>query len=289
MLARSRLLDAVACPCCHEPLASLSECSSCGATFTTSDGPPSLIPGSVKRDVSFAFTSERSVAGEAFRGAFRYPPAGTSTNVHHLDDAHAVLLDQLAPGSSVLEIGCGGGHMREPLKARGTRYIGTDISAVRVNDTLRAHGGPDLLADAHFLPFADEQFDLVYSAAVVEHLACPQLAVQEVRRVLKPGGLFAGSVSFLEPWHDDSFYHMSPLGVFELMVQAGLKPEFVWPGYSGFDALYGMGNKATRALLPLARFSAFAFRLGNRLKGRSRTVEDEAKVAGGMNWIAVKP
>lgn len=179
--------------------------------------------------------------------------------------------------------------MREPLKARGIRYIGTDISAVRVNDTLRAHGGPDLLADAHFLPFADEQFDLVYSAAVVEHLACPQLATHEVRRVLKPGGRFAGSVSFLEPWHDDSFYHMSPLGVFELMVQAGLKPEFVWPGYSGFDALYGMGNKATRALLPLARFSAFAFRLGNRLKGRNRTVEDEAKVAGGINWIAVKP
>jgi len=178
--------------------------------------------------------------------------------------------------------------MRQPLADRSIRYTGTDISDSRVNDDLRAHGGPDLIADAHFLPFDDAQFDFVYSAAVFEHLACPHLAAQEAARVLKPTGLFCGSVSFMEPWHDNSFFHMTPLGVHELLIQAGLAPEYIWPGYSGFLALYGMGNKATRALLPLAAFTSFAFRLGNRLRGLNRTIEDEAKVAGAINWIARK-
>jgi SAM-dependent methyltransferase len=242
----------------------------------------------LKREVSFTFSSARSVAGEGFRAAFRYPEATGSSSIVHLDRAHAGLIEQLRPGSSVLEIGCGGGQMRQPLAERGISHIGTDISDSRVNDRLRAHGGPDLLADAHFLPLDDDRFDFVYSAAVFEHLACPQLAAQEVARVLKPGGVFGGSVSFMEPWHDDSFYHMSPLGVYELLVQAGLTPEYIWPGYSGFSALYGMGNKATRALLPLASITAAAFRLGNRMRGRKRAIEDEAKVAGAINWIAHK-
>src|SRR5207247_2415656 len=41
------------------------------------------------------------------------------------------------------------------------------------------------------LPFSSENFDLVFSDWVVEHLANPERAVEEVYRVLKPGGLFA--------------------------------------------------------------------------------------------------
>ena len=242
----------------------------------------------LEREVKFVFSSARSVTGDGFRAAFRYPEATGDSEITHLDRAHAALIEALPPGSAVLEIGCGGGQMRRPLAERGIHYVGTDISDSRVNEQLRTHGGPDVLADAHFLPLDEEQFDFVFSAAVFEHLACPHLAAQEVARVLKPGGAFCGSVSFMEPWHDDSFFHMSPLGVYEMLVQAGFTPEYIWPGYSGFDALYGMGNKATRALLPLARLSSLAFRLGNRLKGRNRAIEDDAKVAGAINWIARK-
>jgi ubiquinone/menaquinone biosynthesis C-methylase UbiE len=63
---------------------------------------------------------------------------------------------------------------------------------------------PTTPADAHFLPFEDQTFDAVYSAAVTEHIADPQLMMSEVWRVLKRGGVYMGNGSFLEPWHDDT-------------------------------------------------------------------------------------
>ena len=186
--------------------------------------------------------------------------------------------------------------MRQYLELKGHRYVGVDISKTRVNENLQRHGGPDLLCDAHFLPFADRRFDLVYSAAVTEHLACPYLVAQEVARSLKPGGFYLGNVSFLEPWHDDSFFHMSPLGVFELLTQADFEIMHIWPGqgYSGFRALLGMGNKATRPLTFLGDIMYFIYRSGNRIRNLAKRrekwmtdrIEDAAKVSGATDWIA---
>src|SRR5207248_688266 len=133
-------------------------------------------------------------------------------------------------GARVLEIGCGGGQCRPWFQSHGFEYVGIDVSKTRVFDWLQRYGGPDLLCDSHFLPFKDQSFDVVYSAAVVEHLACPPLAVREMCRVLKPGGFYLGNVSFLEPWHDNSFFHMTPLGVAELLVESGFEVRHIWPG-----------------------------------------------------------
>jgi SAM-dependent methyltransferase len=152
------------------------------------------------------------------------------------------------------------------------------------------------LCDAHFLPFADRTFDLVYSAAVTEHLACPYLVAQEVSRSLKPGGFYLGNVAFLEPWHDDSFFHMSPLGVFELLTQADFDIMYIWPGqgYSGFRAILNMGNKATRPLTFLGDFVYFVYRYGNRIRNLVKrrdewstdSIVDSARVSGATDWIA---
>jgi ubiquinone/menaquinone biosynthesis C-methylase UbiE len=200
----------------------------------------------------------------------------------------------------MLEIGCGGGQMRSLVESRGIKYVGTDISKRRVSAGLQAHGGPDLLCDAHFLPFAGESFDLVYSAAVTEHLACPHLVVQQVRRVLKPGGSYLGNVSFLEPWHDDSFFHMTPLGVFELLSQAEFEVEHIWPGqgYSGYRAIMRMGNKATQSVAFLGDSLYWLYRSGSRLRdllkrsstaGQDRGLVDAARVAGATDWVARRP
>ena len=47
------------------------------------------------------------------------------------------------------------------------------------------------VADIYDLPFDDGQFDVVFSSAVLEHLADPVAALKSLRRVLKPGGLGA--------------------------------------------------------------------------------------------------
>jgi ubiquinone/menaquinone biosynthesis C-methylase UbiE len=168
-----------------------------------------------------------------------------------------------------------------------------------VHKWLQKHGGPDCLCDAHFLPFADQSFNLIYSVAVYEHLACPQLAAQEAYRVLKPGGYFLGNVSFLEPWHDDSFYHMTPFGVMELLLQAGFEIVSIWPGrgYSGYYATASMGSRFTKAFRFFGQGMYFVYRLEHRLKSflrRNRVqpladLMNKAKVAGATDWIAKRP
>jgi SAM-dependent methyltransferase/uncharacterized protein YbaR (Trm112 family) len=302
MLDQNDLLALLACPDCKAPLRSLSGCDECKAIFQSSEDTPSLFPQNAVRTVSFEFTPERSTAGSAFHRALAFPSrrgAGGKADPYHLDLAHLDIINSLPKSSTILEIGCGGGQMRDWINKKNHHYIGTDISKNRVYSFLKAHGGPDILCDAHFLPFCDQKFDLVYTAAVTEHLACPYLAAQEIARVLKPGGYYLGNVSFLEPWHDDSYFHMSPLGVYENLTQAGFVANHIWPGqgYSGFHAIMNMGNKITKPITFLGDFVYFAYRIGNRIRNLAKgrpdwsvdRIEDSARVAGATDWIAQKP
>lgn len=64
--------------------------------------------------------------------------------------------------------------------------------------------------DALALPFKDEAFTLVLSQAVLEHLTDPQRSVDEVFRVLKPGGMFYCEAAFIQP------VHMAPIHYFNV-------------------------------------------------------------------------
>lgn len=299
MLSHEEIVYLVACPSCGKPMQSLSHCLHCDQKYSEIDGTPSLIPTNVERAVTYKFEQKRSVRTEQFQSCFRYPTqcgAAGKGHPYHLDLAHLNVLDHMNDGSRVLEIGCGGGQMRTYLNAKGHKYVGIDISKTRVSADLQCHGGPDFLADAHFLPFNESSFDVVYSSALTEHIASPYLVAQEVARVLKPGGYYLGNVSFLEPWHDDSFFHMSPLGVHELLIQAGLDPINIWPGkgYSGFRAIMSMGNKVTRPLTFLGDAIYLLYRAGNTLRNiikrrNNGDIADAARVSGATDWIAQRP
>lgn len=114
--------------------------------------------------------------------------------------------------------------------------------------------------------------------------------------MVRPGGHYLGDVSFLEPWHDASFFHMSPMGAYELLAQAGMEPVHIWPakGDSGFKALMGMGNQVTRKLKFLGAGIAGMYDLGNSLRNKLRKtgpvdIADFAKVSGATDWIARRP
>jgi len=98
------------------------------------------------------------------------------------------LLDEaLRPGTVALDAGCGRTSRLRDYRDRIVRLVGVDA------DETAGIANPYLdefvLADLDdSLPFADASFDLVYANFVVEHLAYPERAFAEWRRVLRPGG-----------------------------------------------------------------------------------------------------
>ncbi len=92
--------------------------------------------------------------------------------------------------ADALDVGCGEGDVAvEIQRLSGARVAGVDISQ-RMVDTARGRGIEAHLVDlaTDSLPFADGSFDLVYMAEVIEHLVRPDKALEEIKRVLRPGG-----------------------------------------------------------------------------------------------------
>jgi SAM-dependent methyltransferase len=98
-----------------------------------------------------------------------------------------------ARGLKVLEIGCGMGTDGAQFAKAGADYTGVDltdaaIDLARKRFELSGLKGEFRVADAENLDFADESFDLVYSHGVLHHTPDIQAAINEIHRVLKPGG-----------------------------------------------------------------------------------------------------
>jgi predicted ATP-grasp superfamily ATP-dependent carboligase/SAM-dependent methyltransferase len=101
----------------------------------------------------------------------------------------------LAPGSGVLEIGCGAGAMSVALARRGFDVQAMDSVPAMVERARRhveAQGFSDRvtlsIGDAHALDHVAGAFDLVVALGVVPWLHSPGPAVEEMSRVLRPGG-----------------------------------------------------------------------------------------------------
>ena len=90
----------------------------------------------------------------------------------------------------ILDVGCADGEVSlELARLGGSVVVGVDISEAAVA-TCRSRGLEAYRSnlDQEALPLADDSFDLVYMAEVIEHLARPDQAIVELRRVLVPGG-----------------------------------------------------------------------------------------------------
>jgi len=101
----------------------------------------------------------------------------------------------LAPGSRVLEVGCGAGFLSVALARRGLHVLAIDSSEAMV-ELARQHatgsGTSEMLSvevgDVYALPFEDGSFDLVLAIGVIPWLARPELAIGEMARVTRLGG-----------------------------------------------------------------------------------------------------
>jgi ubiquinone/menaquinone biosynthesis C-methylase UbiE len=94
---------------------------------------------------------------------------------------------------NTLEIGVGLGSDHMKLAEAGAILTGVDITTRSINHTRRRfellnYESKLFVADVEALPFTDNEFDAIYSWGVLHHTPNTQKAVEEVYRVLKPGG-----------------------------------------------------------------------------------------------------
>jgi 2-polyprenyl-6-hydroxyphenyl methylase/3-demethylubiquinone-9 3-methyltransferase len=108
-------------------------------------------------------------------------------------DRDSKSIDALA-GLRVLDIGCGGGLLSEPLARLGGEVVGADASQPNIA-AARLHASEQGLAidyravTAEALADAGERFDIVLAMEVVEHVADVDLFVKRCAEMVKPGGL----------------------------------------------------------------------------------------------------
>ncbi len=130
----------------------------------------------------------------------QYMPGYSPGVVHFMTlrtaETHAqFFLPQLRSGMHLLDCGCGPGTITRGLAARVApgKVVGIDLENSQLEIGRRDPAHPTnltyLKSPVYKLPFADHEFDAVFSHALFEHLGEPVAALKEIRRVTKPGGI----------------------------------------------------------------------------------------------------
>jgi len=103
------------------------------------------------------------------------------------------LKNELKGRKKILDIGCGIGYFEEILS--GLSIIGLDSSREALEEARRRSDKKFVLGDAESLDFPDGYFDGAFSVTTLEFLEDYKKAVDEVARVLEPGGKFVAMMS----------------------------------------------------------------------------------------------
>ena len=112
-------------------------------------------------------------------------------------------------GARLLEVGSGMGHLVGQLEDTFETF-GCDVNHWAVKQSKAVVNTSQLqTASAQELPFKNNSFTVVIIKHIVEHLPDPQKAIQEIARVLEPGGTLILATpnldSLLKPWKDDKW------------------------------------------------------------------------------------
>ena len=143
-------------------------------------------------------------------------------------------------GERVLEIGVGAGTDHAQWAAVTDHLHGVDLTDAAIETTtrnlaVRGRRSNVQRVDAEVLPFDDASFDVVWSWGVIHHAERPERIIGEVRRVLRPGGIFLGML-----------YARHSLVAYRKWVGNALKTGRPWRSLSSVisDHMESVGTKA---------------------------------------------
>jgi len=154
--------------------------------------------------------------------------AGNSHNwlVCTIVDEHLLQAFERYARGVLVDIGCGTKPYADALKPYVTRHIGVDHPG-----TLHTTHAIDVFADAYNTTLDSGIADVVLSTAVLEHLERPQDAMNEIARILAPGGHAILTAPFFWHLHEAprDFYRYTKFGLEHLIRHAGLEPIEIQP------------------------------------------------------------
>jgi ubiquinone/menaquinone biosynthesis C-methylase UbiE len=146
----------------------------------------------------------------------------------------------IQPGTRLLDLGCGAGRHAFEAARRGAEVVALDTDhgelqrvcavAAAMAEAGEIQAPASIIAaagDATAMPFPDGSFDLVIAAEVLEHVPADQRAVNEISRVLRPGGIAAVTVPAWLPervcWALSDDYHNVPGGHVRIFTRSELE------------------------------------------------------------------
>lgn len=288
--------DIIVCPHCHQPLERANEdiiCTSCNVSYSrTIKGQIDLRLRKNKK-IMVPFNLKPSFLPSASDSVFHILPLNPNPCGNFGEAAGTIkALSSYIPKaktnhSLMLDLGCGNtGHKATFIHA-GFKYIGIDYNATEAT----------LLGDAHALPFKEDCFEFIFSRAVLEHLQFPFLAIDEVYRTLKPNSKFIGTAAFLEPFHGNSFYHQTHLGLLNCLEHAGFNVEHISPNPE-WDLLRAQAEMSlfpkmpltiSRSLVaPLRSLHKTWWKIGRRFNPEADELKRLLLTAGSFTFIAIK-
>jgi hypothetical protein len=175
------------------------------------------------------------------------PPLQEVNRVLPVFPAVIELMKQVPEDGLILD--CGGG---DRILA-DARYINVDCEQYQL---------PSVYADVLKLPFKADTFDLVFAQALLEHVPDPFAAVEEIRRVTKPGGTAWAGMAFLQPVHavPSHYFNATAWGIQELFRNLEVL-EVSWFGELSFTIDWLLQAAGVAEQLPAEEYRAIMERI----------------------------
>jgi len=124
-----------------------------------------------------------------------WDPATYGKDAAFVHELAAGVLEWLAPqpGERILDLGCGDGQLTQRIAAAGALVTGIDASP-EMAAAARSRGIAAEAGTAEELPYPDRTFDAVFSNAALHWMRGQDEMMDQVRRVLRPGGRFVAEM-----------------------------------------------------------------------------------------------
>ena len=227
-----KILKNLNCPGCHSTLNYSGDkliCQGCGKIYLIKENVPYLIEGQGRGFIE----KSPDVLINKLKIFFKKYPAIFDI-IHHVVGASRVGLSakkaikDLGEDKLILNLGSG-------TKVRRKDVINIDFYPFR---------NVNIVADITKLPFKDGLVDAVICEQVLEHLRDPWIALKEMKRVLKSGGLAYITVPFMVGFHSspDDYYRWSKEGLRELMRGQGFREKEIGIRYGPTSAILSVVN-----------------------------------------------